>query len=262
MKNDTPCKECVFAVYTDDGITQTDCSRGMIEKYKNAGSIILEAYDEDKEFYVIKDRICPFFRKEKWLSRFKDPDDIEMIEKVLDFETSPSFHVILFMNDDKSLEGLSNSIESLNKQILKPYQLTVIKKVTNKLRPKDITDVLKSCEFKWRLENLVVEMTDEQITHAAHKGVTSQFYVVIEAGNILDPNIFSDIKTFIIDQVQQFAMIHAEGVTIIPVHIHDYFYLQGDLQKTIVENIKDYQCQNPEKQMVFQYPLTLPNPKS
>ena len=46
---ETSCKECIFAVYEND--TQVGCFANRIEKFKEAKEII-EAYDDEKEFYV------------------------------------------------------------------------------------------------------------------------------------------------------------------------------------------------------------------
>lgn len=64
----TPCKKCVFAVY--DNITQTDCSLGYINKYKVKGADILEAYDEEKEFYIVNSKKCVGYREDKWFEQF------------------------------------------------------------------------------------------------------------------------------------------------------------------------------------------------
>jgi hypothetical protein len=42
-----------------------------------------------------------------------------------------------------------------------------------------------------------------------------------------------------------------EGV-VVPLHVHEYWYFQGDVNKTITENIREYQCQNKDEKVVFQ----------
>ena len=48
----TSCCDCVFAEYVGD--TQTDCSMGRLEKFRKNGTTVLEAHNEDKEFYVVE----------------------------------------------------------------------------------------------------------------------------------------------------------------------------------------------------------------
>ena len=52
----TPCKNCWFATYINN--TQNNCEVGIIDKLKDK---VVECYDNDKEFYFIKDKFCPYF---------------------------------------------------------------------------------------------------------------------------------------------------------------------------------------------------------
>ena len=52
----TPCKNCVFAIY--DNITQTNCALHYLDIYRDKDIEILEAYDNDKEFYIINNKKC------------------------------------------------------------------------------------------------------------------------------------------------------------------------------------------------------------
>ena len=72
----TSCKKCVFAIY--DNITQTGCHLDYIAKYREKNISILEAYDEQKEFYVIGDKKCPGYREDSW---FKD-NNLTIEEKI------------------------------------------------------------------------------------------------------------------------------------------------------------------------------------
>lgn len=58
--SNTSCKDCTFAIY--DGNTQTGCKDNRIIKFKDD---IIEAYDNDKEFFVIK-RLCTLYRTKEW----------------------------------------------------------------------------------------------------------------------------------------------------------------------------------------------------
>jgi|TARA_A100001518_G_C1219078_1_gene62599 hypothetical protein len=54
----TSCKGCAFAIY--EGNTQTGCKFGRTEKFLERGELF-EAYDEEKEFFVVK-RLCNLAR--------------------------------------------------------------------------------------------------------------------------------------------------------------------------------------------------------
>lgn len=62
--NRTSCKDCILAIYSDK--TQTGCQANRIEKYKaQSKDLVFEAYDEEKEFFVIN-RLCNFYRDKSW----------------------------------------------------------------------------------------------------------------------------------------------------------------------------------------------------
>ena len=55
----TSCKDCIFSTWEDD--TQTGCELGKIKLYRERGTTIIEAFDEeDKEFFVVKACLCFF----------------------------------------------------------------------------------------------------------------------------------------------------------------------------------------------------------
>ena len=58
----TSCKNCIFAIF--DKTTQTGCLHNRIDKF---GKDVIEAYDEEKEFFVIK-RLCNLHRDVSWNS--------------------------------------------------------------------------------------------------------------------------------------------------------------------------------------------------
>ena len=65
----------LFSIYKDN--TQIDCAMNLLEKYKSKNTEIIEAYDEDKEFYILNNRKCIGFRKDNWFKQFNDDLDIE-----------------------------------------------------------------------------------------------------------------------------------------------------------------------------------------
>ena len=64
----TSCKGCVFAEKI--GITQMSCALDKLAQFQEAGANIVEARDDDEEFFTI-DRFCSFYRDEQWGEIFK-----------------------------------------------------------------------------------------------------------------------------------------------------------------------------------------------
>ena len=60
-KIQTNCKDCIFAIYSEE--TQTGCEASRTDIFKNQNKLI-EAYDEENEFYVVKG-FCNLYRDNK-----------------------------------------------------------------------------------------------------------------------------------------------------------------------------------------------------
>lgn len=99
----TSCKNCAFAIYDDNKKTQLSCVHDRIERFKPSVS---EAYDEDREFYVIN-RLCTYYRDEAW---GYTSNDAEKVKK----ESALSFDVIIDCNNltDEKTAGVINLINN------------------------------------------------------------------------------------------------------------------------------------------------------
>jgi hypothetical protein len=89
-KIQTNCKDCLFAIYNDK--TQVSCATNRIVAF---GNDVVEAYDDDKEFYVIN-RFCNYYRKTTW-------NDGEIDFEKLKKETDIPFDLFI------SAKGLSSN---------------------------------------------------------------------------------------------------------------------------------------------------------
>jgi hypothetical protein len=67
----TSCKNCIFAVY--DNNTQTGCLTNRIDKFNY---LAIEAYDNDKEFYIIKS-FCNYYRTSSWNDGVADTNKVK-----------------------------------------------------------------------------------------------------------------------------------------------------------------------------------------
>lgn len=81
----TSCKNCCFAIY--ENITQTGCELGRVDRFRSVNKVV-EAYDNDKEFYVIQD-FCNCYRSNK------DSVSVEEAKK----QIAPTFDVLINCQD-------------------------------------------------------------------------------------------------------------------------------------------------------------------
>lgn len=163
----TSCKNCVFSTY--EGITQKGCSLNYISKYKEKNTEIIEAYDEEKEFYIINDKKCLGYRENKWFVQY-DLEHASLEEKIKKFEELNHIQYLLMIDlknfNIESLETLKNSLRDC---IIKPEKIIFIRYQSSNLFPYDI--LKKFCEDaqikgKWRIQTMVDdEMSSMDILH-------------------------------------------------------------------------------------------------
>lgn len=238
MQVDTCCKECVFAVW--DGITQTDCSLDRISMYSELGAV-QECFDEEKEFYVIRNRICPCYRTQKWADRQKGSLK-EQIEKELQI----SYHIILFSSSlINNVKGFLKTL--LNQQVL-PKILTIIR------RPSDVggADLVRLCQqligdkFAWTVRDIKnIELTETQLidesVRTRQKNIP--YYCVFYTDEGLPNNFFDELNNKILNEGFRFAMIMPEkgkhGL-IVPYSIHQHLF--GNYKKSILNKLRDEKC--------------------
>lgn len=153
----TPCKQCVFATY--DNITQIGCALNYLDKYRFNNIDILEAYDEDKEFYVINGKKCLGYRENKWFEQF-DLQNSSLEDKIAKYNETNSLNYTAIMN----LQVLSHDeFDSLCQQLanctIKPKRLVLIRYRDDELSfAYDLIDqILKKHNIScvWRIQTML-----------------------------------------------------------------------------------------------------------
>jgi hypothetical protein len=148
----TSCKKCVFAIY--DNITQIGCHLDYLNKYKDKNISILEAYDEQKEFYVIGDKKCPGYREDSW---FKNAN-LSMEEKIIKIKQENSINYLIVINlkdiDPIDLHKIFNTISELS---FKPSKIILIRHTDdNKKFPfATLKTSLDDLNIQWRIQTMI-----------------------------------------------------------------------------------------------------------
>lgn len=204
----TSCKECVFAVYEDK--TQINCSMGMIEKYKAKNCEIIEAYDDDKEFYIINERKCINHRKASWFTQFENSED-SLEYRIGKTKESNKLNYILFIDLKLfTLEKLHQIFIDISNLDIKPKRIILIRyNYINKIFDFDIIKGLidkHKIECPWRVQTMLdkdVELRSILSStinlHKQHRFMvymtdyTSSLNEIINRGNKI---AFEDLDTF------------------------------------------------------------------
>jgi hypothetical protein len=171
----TPCKKCVFAKY--DEKTQTGCNLGYLDIYRSKDTEILEAFDNDLEFFIINDKKCPGYRENQWFAQWgMEHSSIE--EKISKFRELNKLNYLLVINFKligESIEDIDNLKNSLKSLSIIPQKLVFVRSSSggetttygsiNKL----MKDVRINCP--WRIQSMMDDsISNENILHSIING--------------------------------------------------------------------------------------------
>ena len=239
MSKITSCKNCAFARY--DGITQKGCTAKRLFTLRRAGLQIKKAYDNEKEFFIIGGP-CAFWRPAQWLDSLPTDEDPIIRARA---ELSLPCQALLIANN--SIKDTIESYLSLTQQQIKPWRITVIFPLNNKLPYKTVAKLIKTLHnnIPWRTERIVnPEYTSEhRIIDLALRHKPLQFFSVFKAGLPIPLNTFKILGDKIIDELWKFVILlpNDKGHGLIaPYNIYHYWKLNGnhtwDLPTNILSN--------------------------
>lgn len=209
----TPCKNCAFAIY--DNKTQTGCHLDYINKYKNIGAEVLEAYDNDLDFFIINNKKCIGYRENSWFIKNGLSADSSIEDKITKFNSLNQINYLLvinFMELGDSQESVDYIQESLCNLTIHPKKIIFI-------RPSEGSEstiyaslqklMIKSgINCAWRIQTMVDDsISNENILHNAvnhdksyrficyiknNRCVSNLNKVVVHANDI----VYKDLKQF------------------------------------------------------------------
>ena len=233
QKARTVCRNCIFAIY--EGETQTGCKNNIIEGLKDDKNVeIIEAYDETKkEFYIIDNFFCMWFRNAEWGLKRKKSKWRAEAEK----EMQMQYQAIVITNN--SIEDLTKTIVSLNKQILKPKHITVIRNINDSIRNAQIITLLKEKlkDIRWRVQSQLQDESNP--VDDAIQAVAYQYYAVYNAGYVVKNNVFSKLNDKINRDSFRFGVILGDengNGRIVSTNIHKL--LAGNYKFSIEEKLR------------------------
>lgn len=171
----TSCKNCVFSIY--ENITQTGCHLDHINKYKLKNIQILEAYDDDKEFYVIANKKCPSYREDTW---FKDKN-LTIQEKIEQVKLSNTINYLVVINlKTMSLDQYTDILNQISILTFKPNKIIIVRYTDdNQQFPfEKLQNDLASVGIPWRIQTIVdKDATLGDIVHQISNSTYKQRFI-------------------------------------------------------------------------------------
>ena len=246
----TSCKNCIFAIY--DNQTQVNCAIGRIDIYREQNSLI-EAYDDDKEFYVVDGRICNSCRNREWLDKQPNLRFSSRYQDTVDYvrqEVTLQFHLVVIADQD--IEGVKKSINSVIADGYLPLEISVIRKLGCQIRPAHLKMYLDTLNIKWQINSITNPELDERLSvdYAVESSIYQQ-YVVVRAGSTLPPNYLKNIDAAWNDKLLQLGIVISnddDTINGMMVNKAVHEYLRGNDGFDIEYKLKEY-----NNELLYQY---------
>ena len=202
----TVCKNCLFAMYDDN--TQIGCSLNRTKVIQNHPVYeLIEAEDEDKQFYILNNHICPYQRTNTW----KHADDKDIIAKVKEEVYMPWAAVLFYRHD--GVDKIEERIKELKSQKILPKVITLV------IDPKDISQenfrslhqMMDDNFDLWYLQRVIQEdLPDRFIADLCFDKMKKHrfmFYSYFESSQTIDLNYYEKIHKFVIDDMNTYGII-------------------------------------------------------
>lgn len=218
----TSCKNCIFAKY--EGITQTGCEFNLIDKYKQNNIEVIEAYDHDKEFYIINNRKCIHARSVKWASR-KKIYNLESKKKEVEKEIVIKYNNYILCSQKTSLYEIEQTLQSSNAQRLQPTTNIIIVPKDIELNVALLFNQLSQKRYvNWTIKHLIEESSLYGGIDIAERTLKSMHYTVIEAGKKFPSlDIMENLSNKVVNDFFQYAYIDGGDYKIYSGYVHNYY---------------------------------------
>jgi len=206
----TTCKNCVFAKYED--ITQIDCHLDYISLYKTKNIEILEAYDDDKEFYIINNKKCIGYRENSWFEK-KQLNHLSIEEKINKYKESNYLHYLLVIDlkkiTDNDVKELTTILHNLT---IKPSKIIFIRyqQDDKKLPYNLIKEIIENAglKCKWRVQTMLFDKKYEDILHEV-VNLNKKYRFILSTTSINNDinNIVNHANSIVYEEMDRFIAI-------------------------------------------------------
>lgn len=202
----TICKNCLFAVY--DGETQIGCHFNRTDTVdKHPSYDLIEAEDEEKQFYILNNHICPYQRTPSW----QYAEDNDIVQRVQE-EVYMPWAAILFYRHN-GIDSVEDRIKELKSQRIPPKVVTLVIDPQD-IDPQDFRSLHQMMDDNfniWYLQRVLQEDFPDRFTadicYDKMKKHRFMFYTYFESTQPIDLDYYSKLHKFVIDDMHFYGMI-------------------------------------------------------
>ena len=215
----TVCRKCVFAQY--DGNEQVGCAAGRLDVFRQNGVEVMEAEDEERKFFLIKNKACPYFQHKDSCEEILKTHSLEDLHKKVAASLKIPYHALVFLRRNDSLEDLEKRLSELQKQSVPPAIVTVVDRShsENDLTPTIVGLFHNNYSFDtWRTQRVrstdVTDMFIVDICYDNTKAMKYFFYTIFESSKPIPATFSEEIHYSIHEKMKSFVVLepNSDGV--------------------------------------------------
>ena len=228
----TNCRDCTFSIY--EGQTQTGCEANRIDTFRDQGYLV-EAYDEEKEFYLIE-RLCN-------LSTHDENANLEDSRN----KVSLSFDLFMQCSDIKLDMDLQKTVDQFAYDKLNILLMHDYEEASKQQR-------IKIFELYKLLPNSTISSYfDYDFTlHEKVSKSNSAFHAIVDSNQDVPPDTFSKIDSFINDKLEKATTCKINNITFVSNLAYKMYCMKNDsvnYESNSKEVIADSKNQNLYKEI-------------
>ena len=255
----TSCEKCIFAKFDSEN-RQIGCKADRLDKFVERGVKLDLLKNEDKESYIIKNRICLMCCTEQTVQQLQLKNPLLEMRKRIALKST----IYVLADEEHNLDDIKITLYSLIDQFLKPTEIVVILHSQTISRPALSKFLLELEEdnkwLAWRISH-IHECGDngekpsrEWCLDHTIKTCKTLFYGVFLAGFQVPNEYLSNIDYSLNDELHRFVVLRpADGYwngAFVHISVHKNFhgnvpemleqYEDGELVATSIMDKVDY----------------------
>jgi hypothetical protein len=203
----TSCQDCVFAQYMVGDFQQVGCDFNLIEKYKDSEQLV-EAYNENGEFYIVNGRLCYYKRTKEWL------EGQDLSESLLDAvikEQSIPYVCFIGVRPNQNIEDVKTTLNSARQQTYAPVLYNFL--LLAPCNPNLVHQVISICmpeNIRWnvtKLQDVGITIERAVLDFVSLHAKQYTMYQLGMAGQTINSNLMFNLNAKIIDKDYRFAKL-------------------------------------------------------
>jgi hypothetical protein len=199
---DTSCKLCVLAIY--EGNAQVGCELDRLEKFKAAGATLELKSEDEKDYFLIKDRVCNACTQESAINDIPARKRVVEIEKRIGVRCN----MAIYVGPEHFFTDATTSIFSIINQEHPPLEIKVLLHGNHNVGDYIAFMNTYAKDFDWKVEEIVLEGADFlKALDLTMKNIKSTYYTVANAGYEYRPDFLSTINKAINTDLKRFVCL-------------------------------------------------------